>query len=273
MRCDNCGEKALDTDVVCWHCGMPLAGREEHVPEKVTVKDSWQRGVSASSLGLMVGMAVFVLIGALVMTFMLGRQPLVQVTFGTRPPSGWGVFTAANMGFTVFLPTNWEWIDGSSTEQSAALGSHLENDELLYYGTYPFGAEVDDLEIDFLALGPEPLAELPGPFFLVARSSVLNQLGYNEALQFLSSGEYRADANIEVRNTRYVDDFDKSHVATEVRIPVPDRRIEALSCQQQFVRGEGQAMVVAACSPSGRFAVYQGNFEDILASFQRLKPS
>lgn len=131
-------------------------------------------------------------------------------------------------------------------------------------GVHPFAAEVDDLEINFLAQEENGDQNQPGPFLVVATSQVLSGLSYQEARQFLT------DSEALVRGTRIVDDFDKSNLSIFVDTPLEDETGDSLRCRQQFIIGDEDAMLVAVCSPRNHYASREYQILTILESFQRL---
>jgi hypothetical protein len=266
VRCENCGQLALDTDVKCWHCGEPLPGREQQESEKVQAKERWGQTASPSTLGIYLASTIFVIVAALLVMRSIGREPLVQVRLGTRPPPGWQVITQVNKLFTIDRPGEWRWFDGAVPEQALEILSHTESSDVFLTGLEPWYGEVDDMSVLFLALGPEEPGDLLTPFIVVGRSDVLSRLSYDGALQFLGGSDYV------VRETKLVDDFDKSHVSAIVEIPMNAGELETLRCRQHFVRGREDAVVVAACAPAGRFTSHNVLFDSALASFQWFAP-
>lgn len=261
-RCDHCGEPALNTDTVCWHCGMPLPGRKEKNTPKEQVKEKWQVLVSPSSVAMYAGMTIFVILAALLVMVYLGRLPLVQVRFGTRIPAHWQQIISADNGFILSLPESWWWIDGSIDDRGITISDQLAKEKRFDMGTHPFGAEVADLEIQFIAETSSPSeAQLP-LFLVIARSNLLNRLTYEEAKDFLLQSDYQ------VNEAQFVEDFDKSHLSIDVHTDLDENL--AMHCRQQFIRGDTEAMLMSLCAPSSRYQANINIFEGILESFQRL---
>lgn len=261
-RCVHCGEPALESDTVCWHCGMPLPGREEtNAPEK-KVKEGWQQSISTSAIAMYIGMTIFVILAALLVMVYLGRLPLVQIRFGTRTPDQWETIVSADNSYILSLPENWLWTDGTNEDQPLAIEDLGAAGNKFTVGTYPFGAEVDDLEIQFIAEKSSPPEPQVPPFLVIARSSLLNRITYEEAIDFLLNGDYQ------VQEASFVDNFDKSHVRIIVRTPL-NEDLE-LNCRQQFILGKSEAMLFSLCAPSSQIQENIATFENILESFQRL---
>jgi hypothetical protein len=261
-RCVHCGEPALDSDTVCWHCGMPLPEREElNAPEK-KVKEGWQQSISPSAIAIYIGMTIFVILAAILVMVYLGRLPLVQIRFGTRTPDQWETIVSADNRFILALPESWWWTDGTAEDQPIEIEDLIASENRYFFGTYPFGAEVEDLEIQFIAEKSLPPETQSPPFLVIARSSLLNRLTYEEAIDFLLNSDYQ------VQEARYVENFDKSHVRIIVQTPL-NEDLE-LNCRQQFILGESKAMLISLCAPTSQIQENIATFEDILESFQRL---
>ena len=263
-RCRHCGEPALDTDIVCWHCGLPLAGREKLKSTKVKVKEGWQQSVSPEAVAIYAGITVIVILATFLVMSILGQQPRVQVRFGEKRPINWNEITSADKTFIVTLPENWQLLDGENEIQRPTLDALISENQLFHLATYPFGAEVDDVRISFLAESQPTTTEQQPAFLVVALSELLNRLTYEEAINFLLSSEYQ------ISEARFVDNFDRSHVSILVRTDVSEGDTVTIRCRQQFIHGESETMLVSLCATATRYPAYSTIFEDILGSFQRL---
>jgi hypothetical protein len=262
--CDQCGEPALATDSTCWHCGQPLAGRERLNVDVKTAADSW-RGTDNTNAVVAYGiMTALVIVAALVVMGMMGSRPMLQIAVGTQTPEEWKSISPADNAFFVNLPEEWDVWDGADEDQSESLDRRLSEDAYLTLGTHPFGAEVDDMEIRFIAQDENAVNELPGLFLVVANSQVLAGLSYEEAIQFLSKSEYQ------LRRVEIVDNFDKSNLSISVETPLDDGEGDSLRCRQQYILGNESVMLVAVCSPEIRYQAQEHNILNILDSFQRL---
>jgi hypothetical protein len=278
-RCGNCGQAALDNDKVCWHCGRPLAGHDVEAPDKVSVNEGWQQTQSLGAIGGYVAVAVFVVIAAVLITRQLGQQPLVSANVGERAADGWETIMDFRATFSFYLPQNWSWFEQARRERRSdpALGELVEASEIFRLGTHPFGAEVDDIEIAFLAMPISDTAEFEGEaaviqalttadaFMLVANSRLLNDLTYEETVLFLLGSEYR------ILGAEQVEGIDSSFIAVHVETPVTDgENFEYLRCSQQFFLGQEESMLVTLCAKNTVYTTYQRMFNDILTSFHRL---
>jgi hypothetical protein len=181
--------------------------------------------------------------------------------------------------FTFYLPESWSWFERERRESRSqpALGQLVEAGENFHFGTYPFGAEVDDVEISFLAVPISDTAEFDGEpaltqalitadaFMVVAKSSLLNDLTYDETIQFLLNSNYR------ILGAEQVETLDISYLEIQVETPIPGvDDFEFLRCRQQFYLGQDESMLVTLCAKDSIYTSYQRTFNDILTSFRRL---
>lgn len=303
-RCENCGQLALDTDKVCWHCGRPLAGRDIEEPEKVAVNKGWQQTQSLGTIGGYVMVAVVVIVAALVVTNTLSKQPRVSANVGERAPEGWEVISDSRSSYTFYLPQAWIWFEPQRRErrEDPPLTFLLENEQYFRSGMNPFQGETDDLEIDFLAVPFTDTLALAGArsteegvltggsgdevgtedelaketqltnaivtadaFMLVARSTNLNTLTYTETAEYLLNSDY------DILDAEQVKELDRTFLTVSVETPVETaENFEFLRCSQKFFLGRYESLLVTLCAKDTAFIRYQRPFNEILTSFRRL---
>jgi hypothetical protein len=279
VRCENCGQAALGTDKVCWHCGRPLPGRDIEEPEKVAVNQGWRQTQSIGTIGGYVVVAVLVILSAVLVTGVLGRKPLVMANVGERAPEGWETFTDFRSRFTFYLPQSWTWFEEVRREHrpDPPMNYLLDNEQFFIPGLTPLGAETDDLTVDFLAVpisdttifeGDGPLAEAiitAEAFMLVARSERLNSLVYTETVQYLLNSDYQ------VLEAEVVEETDRGYLTVIVETPVETAEdFEFLRCNQRFFLGRQESRLVTLCAQNTIYTAYQRTFSEILTSFRRL---
>lgn len=262
-RCANCGQPALTTDNICWHCGERLPWYEEDAPEEISVKEGWGRSASASSIVLYAGITVAVVFALIIVMSSLGSQPQVQVSIGTRAPDEWELITDANRSLTAYLPQDWTWFDSANVEQGDRLRELIAEDGSFLSGTFPLGGAVDDLEVVFLALSPTMDSSTLPTFMVVAKSEKLNRLSYGDASVYLDEGDFS------ISEMRYIDNFERSYLSI-VTEPEVESAGDQLRCRQQFIKGEDEGMLLALCAPVRFYTAQQIIFAEIFNSFQRL---
>jgi hypothetical protein len=265
-RCENCGQLSLKSDQVCWHCGEPMPWYDEDALEKVQVKDGWGRNAPPSSLFLYAGITVAVLLGLFLVMASLGQQPQVQITLGTRPPDEWELITSVDKNLTFHIPVEWNWFDAGDSDHQDRLHTLVAGDKSYLAGTLPLGEAVDDLEVLFLAHSPLVSSEVTPAFMVVATSSKLNRLTYEDAITYLREGDFV------LSQLQLIDNFEKSHLSIIVETASQDPSLDRLRCRQQFIRGDDLGMLATLCAPIQRYTANQATFEEIARSFQRLAP-
>ena len=262
-RCANCGQPALTTDNVCWHCGKPVPWFDEDVTEEVRVKEGWGLRASPSSILIYAGITVVVILALVFVMSSLAGQPKIQVSLGTRPVEGWEVVTDSGQTLTTYLPQEWTRYDGADPEQGEKISELLAENGHFLEGTNPLGGAVDDLSVAFLAQSTVRSSEGISPFMIVARSEKLNFLEYDEASIFVDEGD------IAISEMRFIDNFERSHLKIVAEQELESAN-ERLRCRQQFIRGEGDAVLLSLCAPVRCYTSQQTIFEEIANSFQRL---
>lgn len=252
----------MPTDTVCWHCGEPLAEIEESFQEVAKpVSDRKQEGAGESPLVYGV-MTAFIIVAAVIVMFLLGNRPRVQIGLGTIVPGSWQSVSPEDLSFYVNLPSDWQAWDGSDRDLADEFKEVLSRNSRFLAGTQPLGAEVADMQVTFVALD-EGSGTDAGEFFLVVGlSRRLAGLTYEEAGQFLSQSDYA------VRRVEYIDDFDRSHLSIDVEVQADGIDEGILRCQQQFIRGDSESMLASLCGPRRFYLNRQFEISKILDSFQ-----
>lgn len=263
VTCEYCGEPAMPSDSKCWHCGKPLPNREVAENDVVTAATSWQSTGKSSAVIAYGIITLLVIVAAVIVMASLGSQPLLQIGVGTRTPEEWISILSADASFYVNLPEEWNRLDGANPDQLERLKSRLAEDDFLEKATLPFGDAVDDLEIVFIAAEEKKIGDLPASFLVIGNSPSLSALSYEEAIQYLSLGDYQ------VRETNIVENFDKSNLSIYVRTPLDDEAGGSLRCRQQFIHGERDSLLVSACAPDNLYRGQEAKLLTLMESFQR----
>ncbi len=226
--------------------------------------DTWREAQNTNNMLPYLIMTIVVIIAAIVVMWMIGRQPLLQMAIGTSVPQEWKSVSPADNSFYVVLPEGWISWDGTDAGQQTTLEQRLSKNDSITLGAYPLAAQVDDFEINFIAQEVNSDQNQPRIFLVVGTSRVLSGLSYQEARQFITESE------AQVRSIRIVDDFDKSNLSIFIDTPLQEEAGDSLRCRQQFILGDEDAMLVAVCSPKIQYSSFQYQILTILESFQRL---
>ena len=264
IKCENCGEPAMPSDATCWHCGQPLKNGAAKSVDVVTSADTWRETRNTINVIPYLIITIVVIVAAILIMSMIGRKPLLQMALGATIPNGWKSVSPADNEFFVYLPEGWRFWDGANADQVQEFESRMREDDNLTLGAHPFGAEVEDLEILFLAQEENVPEDQAGLFLVFGKSHTLGELTYVEASNYLNASDYR------IRGTRLVEDFDKSNLDILIDTPLDDGTGDSLRCRQSFILGSEEAMLVAVCSPEVRYPAQEYQMLTLLESFQWL---
>lgn len=258
-RCPNCDQLLLAEESVCWQCGQPLPERDQEPGPPSGAEETSEQSLALEVYAVW---TVLVVAAALMVTFLLGRQPRVQAA-NTLLPDGWVVATDRERTFTVFLPEQWEQLDAATDNEQQQLHQLLGEREAYRRAAEPLTGFVEDAEPLFLARGSDATADATtGAFLIVMRSRSLNRLTPTEAIGLAQEGD------VTVSDARNVTDFGRSYVGIRVVIHLSDTT--ELICRQQLTTGTQEALLLALCTAPGRLS--PSAIDTILGSAQRLAP-
>lgn len=261
IRCENCGQPAVEGDINCWHCGQRLsaspAAAGSDTMTRAKIREQWQRPFSLSDAAVYGGMTALVIVGLLAVLVALGRFPLVQKRIGQGLPDDWAYLAGDELAFTLALPANWQiW-------QAAEASRQVNETELYQHTLLPFGEQAPDLTPRFLALAPpRPNGDLT-MLAVIAQSEALGRLTSDQAITL-------AQRNENVLTAEYRSNFDRSGVFLDVEQPQSD---PPLRCWQYLTGGRDSrpVLLLSLCAPAGRFGVYQETMIRILDNFESLR--
>jgi hypothetical protein len=261
IRCENCGQSAVEGDVTCWHCGrrLPVAGRPvaDGAAGREKVREQWQRPFSLADAAVYVGMSVLVIVGFFWVLGALGRYPLVQARIGRGLPDEWAYYAGDDLAFTLALPEGWQIWQGEEASQQ------VTETALYRQALRPFGEQADDLTPRFVALAPPREDGEMTMVAVVAQSDALGRLSAAQAIALAERSEL-------VREAEYRSNFARSGVFLSAELADAD---PPLRCWQYLTGGEDgrETMLLSVCAPDGRFGVYQETLTRILDNFEALR--
>jgi hypothetical protein len=103
-------------------------------------------------------------------------------------------------------------------------------------------------------------------FLVVARSVSLNQFSPEQTVALLQQNAASAD----ILAATVAESFTgQQQAAFLLELPHEGGN---LRCREQFTPGQAAGFLIAACAPGARYAPYNNEFQDILATFQLLSP-
>lgn len=260
-RCPYCDQLLMEDEAVCWSCGrqtgvaLPEAEAQEAAQATRQKPEGRSKGRPPSAVVIYTGLTLAVILGALILTAFLGRQPRLQAA-SIRPPDEWQRVTNTDETFTLFLPAGWRLFDSGNNEQRATLERLLAANDVFRDALHPW-REVRDVEAIFLAASDPPVAGgPPEELFVVARSTALNRLTYAELISVVEQG------NVIVSAAEVEEDYDRRYAYIQLRTP------GALACQQQFIHGDEELLLAAFCGRSEEPS--NATLQLVRRTFQRL---
>lgn len=262
LTCENCGQKVLETDTRCWHCGKPLPKRAlpKPAPLKTTkaAKESQLSSLSLTALGVYVGVTAVTLLLFVFVTNALGQKPLIVVNGDTAVQRRWAAFTDEAFRFTLDLPPNWQVYEGAHLAEGLAFLPPTAVGEALA----PLVNRAEEAELSAVVL--TPITEdggLPG-FILIAQTPSLDNLPLEAILQNVKTVEYGAEiTHAQMAEVIFAEDRPSWQVHM---VGAP------LTCQQVVVRPFTSTTFLAACASTGQYVLYRDELTAVLSSFQLL---
>lgn len=273
-NCPNCGQPALETDTICWHCGQSLPR------EKSQAKQTAATAVSPESLSLPLpgimaygGLTLVIVIALLWVMQSLGRQPQVVQSLGNSLKPGWTAVTDYNQTFTLNLPAQWQRLDRYDAEQEAAFVAALRQNGQYQAALASYDAVAGDRQLLFLIQAGQTETDAAVlPFILVTRSQQISQLTPEQMTDFLEGGP----GGLDVQRVNLEASVNGREQVTYITAqPFNDL---TLRCQQLFYLGDNDSensetpgsYLIMGCVSQDSYATYTNIFHDILVSFQPL---
>jgi hypothetical protein len=277
-QCQNCGQPALETDTICWHCGQPLRRQKNETnPAAAAVSTESLPPLPMQSIASYGGLTLLIIVGLLWVMQALGRQPQVVQSLGSALKPGWTAVTDHDQLFTLNLPAQWQPLDRYKPEQEEAFIAALRQNSQYQAALAPYDAVADDRQLLLLAQADpaemETLAlsevEVAVPaFVLVMRSQQLSQLTPEQMTNFLETDPAGFDlqrANLEASVNG------REQITYIAALPYEN---QTLRCQQLFYLSENDddpnSYLIIGCVSQDGYSTYTNVFHDILVSFQPL---
>jgi hypothetical protein len=266
-NCKNCGQPALDTDTICWHCGQPLPKQTKPAVNEKKAATSDPLPATASlplqSIAAYGGLTLLIIVILLAVMQALGNQPQVVQSLGDSLKPGWTDVTDYNRTFTLNLPMQWVKLDRYHPEQEETfIGQLRENDQ--YQSVLAvYDAIANDRQLLFLSQAAVPETAVP-PFVLVTRSEQISQLTPVQMTDFMDTtpvGLSILRANLEATVNG------REQVTYITTMPYKD---DTLRCHQLFYKDEPASYLIIGCVSDDGYSEHTNIFHDILVSFQPL---
>lgn len=263
-QCERCGQTALETDTVCWHCGWRFPKQEPRKPgPKVKVGVDEEQPLSLSAAAVYAVLTLVTVVAIMLVTRSLNQKPffITNPEISLRP--GWTPITDQEQNFTLNIPSQWLWFERQNGEQRATFDAMLAGNDQFHTAVAPLKNIASDTEILLIAT-EDTGAENPAPpgFLVVARSTALKQLSTEEVL-----GLIRQDAG-NLLNVEIAESFTGGN---EVDVLLETGSNDnTLRCHERLIQGQQAGYLVAGCTPRVGFPRYRDELDEIVGSFQPL---
>ena len=275
-KCQNCGQPALETDAICWHCGQPLASQNSktnQAAEETTVATESLPQLPMQRIAAYGGLTLVIIIALLWVMQALGRQPQVVRSLSGSLKPGWTAVTDDNQIFTINLPAQWQYLDRYNPEQEETLITELRQNSQYQAVLAPYDAVADDRQLLLLAqANPTEMETAVPAFILVTRSQQISQLTPVQMTDFLQTGP----AGFELQRANLEASVNGREQVTYIaKLPYEN---QTLRCQQLFYLSENDSVngddpdsyLILGCVSQDGYSTYTNIFHDILISFQPL---
>ena len=262
-QCERCGQTALETDTVCWHCGWRFSQQE---PKKSASKTkaiaAEEEPLSLSAVAIYAALTLIILLAIMLVTRSLEHKPLFLANPETSLESGWVPVTDQEQQFTLNIPSQWQWFEKENEEQQSSFNVLAKNDQFRA-AVAPLANIAADTEVLLVALDDTTAESLAPPGFLVvARSVDFRQLSSEQTLnQVRQNAANLLDAEITESFT--------GQNQVDILLDV-DSADSPLRCRERLIQGSQAGYLVAGCTPRAGYPRYRNEFEAMVASFQPL---
>lgn len=268
-QCENCGQAALETDVICWHCGHALPRQQNKAADETAVSPPSAPSLSASlslplpSIAAYGGLTLIIIIALLWVMQALGQQPQVVQSLGDTLPPGWTAVTDTNREFTLNLPAQWAVWDRSNPQQEEGFITMLRQNEQYQTALAPYDTAADDRQLLLLAQTDQAETAVPA-FIMITRSQKISQFTPEQMTRLLEAGPASLElqrANLEVSING------REQITYITAMPYQD---QPLRCHHLFYKDTPDSYLITGCVSQDGYATYTNLLHNVLVSFQPL---
>lgn len=261
-RCERCGQTALETDTVCWHCGWRFPQQEpKKAPSKVKATTAEDEPLQLSAIAIYSLLALATLIAIVLVVRSLNQKPFFLTSPETSLPPGWVPVTDQEQQFTLNLPAEWRSTEQQNGEEENNLPTLVANHHL-QAAAAPLAGTDANTEVLLIAANVGPATNtVPPGFLLVARSAVLRQLS---AEQTLNLARQNASNLLEAVVSESFTGQDQVTLLFDIE------NDDSFRCQERLVPGQQATYLVAGCTPAAGYPRYRDELKAIVTSFQPL---
>ena len=265
--CQNCGQPALETDAICWHCGQPLASQKSKPNQasgETAVFSESLPPLPMKSIAAYGGLTLVIMIALLWVMQALGQQPQVVRSLSSSLKPGWTAVTDHNQIFTLNIPAQWQKLDRYDPQQEAAFITAMRQNSQYQAALAPYDALADDRQLLLLAQAEPTETETAVPaFILVTRSRQISQLTPDEVTTLLKADP----AGFELQRVNLEATVNGREQVTYIaKLPYENHLSENDSVNSE----EFDSYLILGCVSQDGYSTYTNIFHDILISFQPL---
>lgn len=252
LRCENCGQAVLASDLECWHCGATLS----HLKRVSPAPDEDQEGEESTTSGPVLQILFYALmttIIALALVFVihsLGQQPRLAAGIKADEESKIEL-TAPDGSFRLDLPVGSTWYFPREKRGRGEDAAQMADDIRFVSALQPLFGLGSDGELLLIAA-------IDSAILAVARSERLGQLTADNVVGSLGSEEFP-------QSTVLATQKGVSSVGRATAVITVEQDDPPLICRQHFLPDASGAYLAAVCSEPEQFEQFAAEFDAILS--------
>lgn len=253
LKCENCGQPVLSSDIECWHCGAALAKLVPDTPSLEEHLDEEEERTSEPPLQILfyAAMTVMTALALLFVIRSLGRQPRLAAGLGLDDKPA-AALVAPDGSFSIEIPAEMVWYFPQARRGRSAAARHMASDPQFEAALQPLLGLASDTEIILVG-------QVDSTILSVAQSGRLSQLTVENVVSSLPSEDFSDSIVLSTRKG-------ESTLGPAAIITV-EQEDPPLVCRQHFMPDSGGAYLAATCTEPGKFEQHSAAFDTILASF------
>lgn len=253
LRCENCGQAVLASDLECWHCGATIS----HLKSVSFTLDEDQEGEESTAGGPVLQILFYALmttIIALALVFVihsLGQHPRLAAGIEADEESKIELISPDG-SFRLDLPVGSTWYFPREKRGQGKDAVQMAGDTRFASALQPLFGLGSDGELLLTAT-------IDSAILAVARSERLGQLTADNVVGSLGSEEYTQSSVLATEKG-------VSSAGRATAVITAEQEDPPLICRQHFLPDAGGAYLAAVCSEPEQFERHVTEFDAILSS-------
>jgi len=259
-RCENCGQRVLNTDTTCWHCGrlLPVSEKKQTgIPASAMTETA--PPLSLTVLAVYAGLTAIVFVAVIWTMQALGRQPQLLLDPDQPLLPGWKNHVSQDEAFAVQLPPGWELFEVSQDGFDQLVSASFV-DALLT----PFAESGHHLNTLAAAGDANRGTAVSAGFLLIAHETGIDHITAEQAIDVLQQRE------VGFVLLRAVLSTDTAGVTTGTLLFDLNDAEKTLRCQADVAVAPTTSYLVTICASQSQFSTQAQNLQTILQSFRPL---